>query len=121
MIRRPPRSTHTYTLVPATTLFRSDSGHHCPRPEHALRRRAETRIAARGSIGGILISDRDVAESRLPQQGDVIGAGRRLRRLAGRTEEHTSELQSLMRRQYAVFRLKKKIKKIKRKNTENNI
>src|SRR3546814_8349495 len=117
MIRRPPRSTRTDTLFPYTTLFRSPDfdglddaghvrcgadarvqgagddarhpGHHAhgacrrrrqdPRSEHRLRR---LRLQA------VLISEAD--------------------RASPRSEEHTSELQSLMRSSYAVFCLKKK-------------
>src|SRR3546814_1347687 len=91
MIRRPPRSTRTDTLFPYTTLFRS----HPP----ALRPRRRP-----GAFPG----------------GDLPPAGRRdvlrhraLHVLRGdpptvRSEEHTSELQSLMRISYAVFCLKKK-------------
>src|SRR3546814_6529946 len=83
MIRRPPRSTRTDTLFPYTTLFRS----------------------GRGAAGEGPVRDR---------RGDPRRAGQGLRRLpeeerAGlRSEEHTSELQSLMRISYAVFCLKKK-------------
>src|SRR3546814_10598508 len=82
MIRRPPRSTRTDTLFPDTTLFRS-----------AVQRRAEREMP-------------DLALLALRRQGVVE------RRCAGdraRSEEHTSELQSLMRTSYAVFCLKKKI------------
>src|SRR3546814_7229602 len=101
MIRRPPRSTRTATLFPYTTLFRSS----CPckiTGRHACR------------IGGL--------------EGFVAGAGDRVlrpqlsahfpsdlhfvktdrARIGARSEEHTSELQSLMRISYAVFCLKKK-------------
>src|SRR3546814_6302027 len=78
MIRRPPRSTRTDTLLPYTTLFRS--------------------IPAQGKAalqpGGIHIM--------------LIGLKQPLRE---RSEEHTSELQSLMRNSYAVFCLKKKNKR----------
>src|SRR3546814_7468315 len=88
MIRRPPRSTRTDTLVPYTTLFRSD---HWPE-------RGST--AAYGSS----------ANHRSQQQ---LGRVRRRRLLRHgfalrRSEEHTSELQSLMRISYAVFCLNKK-------------
>src|SRR3546814_6191203 len=85
MIRRPPRSTRTDTLFPYTTLFRSPR---CPRreaAEHHRRAPAQHR------------SPRGVSSS--PFQGDFA---------ARRSEEHTSELQSLMRISYAVFCLKKK-------------
>src|SRR3546814_9157103 len=78
MIRRPPRSTRTDTLFPYTTLFRS---HH--------------RFAIRRYDYG-----------RWFQQ--YLPRSRRKRHTGGRSEEHTSELQSLMRISYAVFCLKKK-------------
>src|SRR3546814_6005455 len=101
MIRRPPRSTRTDTLFPYTTLFRSYV-------RHRLRRRRVPRI-----------SQRDRVEHRLQvEQSGVLGQRRRkdpraARKLA-RSEEHTSELQSLMRISYAVFCLKKKKQKIQR-------
>src|SRR3546814_9438466 len=89
MIRRPPRSTRTDTLFPYTTLFRSlwrRPSSDSERPSKALmlrlRRRRQLRAAAC-----------------LPSTC----------RGSGRSEEHTSELQSLMRISYAVFCLKKKI------------
>src|SRR3546814_10342134 len=98
MIRRPPRSTRTDTLFPYTTLFRSqvcqaalDRG--CLRDRHERRR-----LAAGGS--GQRWRSRPARQGRADQ-----GAGR------SRSEEHTSELQSLMRISYAVFCLKKKKKK----------
>src|SRR3546814_18816405 len=81
MIRRPPRSTRTDTLFPYTTLFRSLLHERRGRP----RRR------------------------RHPHAPQVIGWAERVaHRPLGRSEEHTSELQSLMRISYAVFCLKKK-------------
>src|SRR3546814_10388727 len=80
MIRRPPRSTRTDTLFPYTTLFRSDR-----------------QIA--------IINSMTKKERANP---DLLNASRRKRIAAGRSEEHTSELQSLMRISYAVFCLKKK-------------
>src|SRR3546814_2363216 len=86
MIRRPPRSTRTDTLFPYTTLFRSVY------PERFL-------------YGDVLCF---VGPVRLPG-GRSKGPGRgRPARPVGRSEEHTSELQSLMRISYAVFCLKKK-------------
>src|SRR3546814_1875639 len=87
MIRRPPRSTRTDTLFPYTTLFRSASGGErriIPVAAHFRHRHR----AHRGDRGGADTGDRD---------------GRH-----DRSEEHTSELQSLMRISYAVFCLKKK-------------
>src|SRR3546814_4552528 len=83
MIRRPPRSTRTDTLFPYTTLFRSD-----PLP-----------------AGVVQAGDLLLLRTRDP------GPGHRVRSI--RSEEHTSELQSLMRISYAVFCLKKKKKKKK--------
>src|SRR3546814_3893403 len=103
MIRRPPRSTRTDTLFPYTTLFRSP-GAQCP----AGVRRA-SRAGNTGGLGG--------GQGVVHQQADpsAVGVGhQRFRALAGdaaadgRSEEHTSELQSLMRISYAVFCLKKK-------------
>src|SRR3546814_9618442 len=87
MIRRPPRSTRTYTLFPYTTLVRSFSApisSFLPAP-------APPRQQVRGSA----ISWQRVWKNFPPQS-------------ASRSEEHTSELQSLMRISYAVFCLKKK-------------
>src|SRR3546814_10210866 len=81
MIRRPPRSTRTDTLFPYTTLFRSQV------PPHQV--------------------DADAVQERGRGPGHHRPADARARDL--RSEEHTSELQSLMRISYAVFCLKKKI------------
>src|SRR3546814_10568502 len=83
MIRRPPRSTRTDTLFPYTTLFRSGNGFHtirCPWLSPA--------------ICASEIQPKTVCRGRSAPQM--------------RSEEHTSELQSLMRISYAVFCLKKK-------------
>src|SRR3546814_4466507 len=112
MIRRPPRSTRTDTLFPYTTLFRSP--HRPPRlvalhqvageeREHPVRHREVNRqqqaegadLDRREHQSRIL----DVQETRVSQQSDEAEE---------RSEEHTSELQSLMRISYAVFCLKKK-------------
>src|SRR3546814_989778 len=101
MIRRPPRSTRTDTLFPYTTLFRS----------HAR------------SVGALLhLLGRGYRAEALPPHGRPTRTTLRRRRLripmpdsrtadTLRSEEHTSELQSLMRISYAVFCLKKKNKK----------
>src|SRR3546814_3066060 len=96
MIRRPPRSTRTDTLFPYTTLFRSRSDYSAP----AIM--LQTLMPARFS-GSIARSRGDYSPSRSPGRL-AVAAG-------GRSEEHTSELQSLMRISYAVFCLKKKKKK----------
>src|SRR3546814_7346913 len=105
MIRRPPRSTRTDTLFPYTTLFRS------------------------------LLAHLEQLSWPLPRQKDRDADSRRQRRIAvrrhavrprrgedelHRSEEHTSELQSLMRISYAVFCLKKK-KKLQETKEQTNV
>src|SRR3546814_7720971 len=93
MIRRPPRSTRTDTLFPYTTLFRSvakPAGHDLPVAERQLA--ADIEHAA-------LLDDGHIGGDRRGGLGEFE---------AERSEEHTSELQSLMRISYAVFCLKKK-------------
>src|SRR3546814_6764572 len=86
MIRRPPRSTRTDTLFPYTTLFRS-------------RRLGGARPGRTGRMaGGVDRASRGVA---------AAAGGLARKRATERSEEHTSELQSLMRLSYAVFCLKK--------------
>src|SRR3546814_1515557 len=101
MLRRPPRSTRTDTLFPDTTLFRSILFHF-----HGLR------LGPRGLLdfGSIYpLPPIVVRQVYGPYVADLKAAIARLRS-AGRSEEHTSELQSLMRRSYAVICLKKKKK-----------
>src|SRR3546814_2531720 len=116
MIRRPPRSTRTDTLFPYTTLFRSPGRWRgrcstCPTPWARAGRRAgsDRRHGDARLVGGEVDH---VAQ--LPPE--VVGGGPR--DLHERSEEHTSELQSLMRISYAVFCLKKK-KTVIRNNTMN--
>src|SRR3546814_4530248 len=89
MIRRPPRSTRTDTLFPYTTLFRSALSGCGPGFVYRF-------IDALAGAGAALA----------PVPAHELG-----RRVTQRSEEHTSELQSLMRISYAVFCLKKKKKK----------
>src|SRR3546814_2691322 len=94
MIRRPPRSTRTDTLFPYTTLFRSGGSGLRAAPRTGDRR---------NHIEGALDAG--------PDGKGRGGPARRARGMPdqqGRSEEHTSELQSLMRISYAVFCLKKK-------------
>src|SRR3546814_6572146 len=100
MKRRPPRSTRTDTLFPYTTLFRSWPGSSCDGKR--LRDGPAARAWRRLRTGSRPSSDMRVAD---PPRGDHEC---RSRISAGRSEEHTSELQSLMRISYAVFCLKKK-------------
>src|SRR3546814_1563454 len=105
MIRRPPRSTRPDTLFPYTTLFRS--------PEHHIGLRVDQppiRIVRPVEI----IEIEPLAGHRV--KGEQLGHIARIerdrlgfaQRQLVRSEEHTSELQSLMRNSYAVFCLKKK-------------
>src|SRR3546814_4124801 len=111
MIRRPPRSTRTDTLFPYTTLFRSQSGVELPHTSHILITIAEE--VGQGASHGL---HADVAEM-LSIDNAVCAPGQHsiengitvpMADMTGRSEEHTSELQSLMRISYAVFCLKKK-------------
>src|SRR3546814_2441229 len=111
MIRRPPRPNLTDTLFPYPTLFRSGRSDDADRnPRAADRDRTRDRTAPRGDGQGILAQPiwQQIRSQRhggyahaLPaRSGQGHGGG-------GRSEEHTSELQSLMRMSYAVFCLKK--------------
>src|SRR3546814_2081063 len=95
MIRRPPRSTRTDTLFPYTTLFRSRLRSLCLAgfldPLHELNDRL------------IVVTIQQIHESVQPLAHSFVPA-----LFVHRSEEHTSELQSLMRISYAVFCLKKK-------------
>src|SRR3546814_1696140 len=93
MIRRPPRSTRTDTLFPYTTLFRS--------LEQVRRGPVEADLALLHEVGLVRQGERDVDRLLDHHDGGAL-----------RSEEHTSELQSLMRISYAVFCLKKKKKNI---------
>src|SRR3546814_3715552 len=101
MIRRPPRSTRTDTLFPYTTLFRSDGAFLCT---HALRPR---RVAA-DVIKPRRVENISGSSSRKASWPLSVSISTKLTLAAARSEEHTSELQSLMRISYAVFCLKKK-------------
>src|SRR3546814_3036718 len=110
MIRRPPRSTRTDTLFPYTTLFRSWRAARC-----AGYRLSYGRFYVHRLLCTALRPRQDCAGRRLGGSSSSGGADRAsLRRgngrdtWPGRSEEHTSELQSLMRISYAVFCLKKK-------------
>src|SRR3546814_2562591 len=121
MIRRPPRATRTDTLLPYTTLFRSGARRGpvparrrtgADRPAGTARPRTRAAPASRsvrtpcgkrrrGNAGLLPARDRPQADG---------GARRALTGIPARSEEHTSELQSLRRISYAVFCLKKKKK-----------
>src|SRR3546814_5950910 len=103
MIRRPPRSTRTDTLFPYTTLFRS----------------ASYRVFTpfwRALLDQMPPHKPEAAPQSLkplpkPPRGEALADWKLLPRRPDRSEEHTSELQSLMRISYAVFCLKKKKQK----------
>src|SRR3546814_8950476 len=100
MIRRPPRSTRTDTLVPYTTLFRSQAVPLVPRPGLCL-----------GGVAGIGAHHGAAGHRRDDHRAEAVGQdGAGTQYVPRRSEEHTSELQSLMRISYAVFCLKKKSK-----------
>src|SRR3546814_4775377 len=135
MIARPPQSTRTDTLVPYTTLFRSphdadklgrrqaiiERRRDAARPDRAEERLQVAVRIEREDADAILLADAEATEQARTAPGPIVQ--RRIaqplvtlddrRALAmmptgGRSEEHTSELQSLMRISYAVFCLKKK-------------
>src|SRR3546814_9392935 len=109
MIRRPPRSTRTDTLFPYTTLFRSPIVWHRV-PAAAERRTWAVRAPAASSPGPP--RQRLLLRRGFPCRPPPPPGPRSAPRKRGRSEEHTSELQSLMRISYAVFCLNKK-KRIK--------
>src|SRR3546814_1918769 len=106
--RRPPRSTRTDTLFPYTTLFRSSRDQYVWRGADRTRSFAEFRLL-RDLLKQDLPVPRPIAASYL-REGPFYRASILMERLLDvrRSEEHTSELQSLMRISYAVFCLKKK-------------
>src|SRR3546814_10850073 len=110
IIRRPPRSTRTYTLFPYTTLFRSGNPHVFPSeagsgPYTAVSSCLD-RVCKLAGISGV------TPHTLRHTFGSIAGelGFSELTIRAMRSEEHTSELQSLMRISYAVFCLKKKHK-----------
>src|SRR3546814_2512461 len=132
MIRRPPRSTRTDTLFPYTTLFRSeeavqasldvlvllvDGGGDAPAADGPLERHHRVRRLGDGGVVVVgadrprlrQVADVDHADARIPDRGpELVAAAHGVVEPVLRSEEHTSELQSLMRISYAVFCLKTK-------------
>src|SRR3546814_961582 len=119
MIQRPPRSTRTYTLFPYTPLFRS------PKPAAEDRHQESVEDAQRGAreaghrgepeelVCREIEADAGQArDDHAPHHPDGEGQHQAI----GRSEEHTSELQSLMRISYAVFCLKNKHSESTRKH-----
>src|SRR3546814_5932906 len=99
MMLRPPSSTRTDTLFPYTTLFRS------ARPENPGPYGMARRLCAYSSNGAL-------------KNGDGISSLFSTCATSGRSEEHTSELQSLMRNSYAVFCSKKKKQHVRDAKTQ---
>src|SRR3546814_1918207 len=120
MIRRPPRSTRTDTLFPYTTLFRSEQDRH--RSRAVALEVAGGQLPAQAQQFTARLGDVDVDRVELlhggQRRGLVGGDQRALGHRRLRSEEHTSELQSLMRISYAVFCLKKKTKKNTKDQTQ---
>src|SRR3546814_6778286 len=114
MIRRPPRSTRTDTLFPYTTLFRSNVS-----PEGRFQSHVEAEVEDVAVLDDVLLALRPhlagFLGAILAAAADEVLVG------DGRSEEHTSELQSLMRISYAVFCLKKKNKPMNIFNNTKNI
>src|SRR3546814_2608236 len=127
MIRRPPRSTRTDTLFPYTTLFRSitgiGQGYLTATPLQLAIMTARIVNGGRAVPPGLVQGEPPVGGTGVPQESRSLGVDSRWLDLmreamvrvvnspqgtAYRSEEHTSELQSLMRTSYAVFCLKKK-------------
>src|SRR3546814_8623759 len=113
MIRRPPRSTRTDTLLPYTTLFRSRGMSRfallAPDTPYGDAIAAATESAVAQSGGRLMKAERYPSDS----SADLTPVARRFA-ASLRSEEHTSELQSLMRISYAVFCLKNKTHKNQR-------
>src|SRR3546814_5787719 len=99
MIRVPPRSTRTDTLFPYTTLFRSEAA-------------AGRQFQRQAGAGGVGHAAGDAVGGDLEQVSAGAALVAQPQHVVRRSEEHTSELQSLMRISYALLCLKKKNKKI---------
>src|SRR3546814_3491473 len=121
MIRRPPRSTRTDTLFPYTPLFRSLAA--VRRDARRSARRREGR-AARSPGEHRSRRARAARGARCALRAQAVAGGRDMSdlfdKLENRSEEHTSELQSLMRITYAAFCLKKK-KLTNKQNTRKTL
>src|SRR3546814_4608790 len=121
MRRLPPGSTRSYTLVPFTTRFRSDGGARQQAEwlgSGAGPARGQSAVSRRGGGDdtGAGIEQQFVDYD--PKSGQTPLAA--LAQHAGRSEEHTSELQSLMRSSYAVFCFKKNTRKSNERTERNN-
>src|SRR3546814_10715313 len=111
MLRRPPRSTRTDTLFPYTTLFRSQ--------RFGRRLYGSLRLRCGPNKFSALDAHRRWQQLDRLMMTDTLAKSPYLDEAGNRSEEHTSELQSLMRISYAVFCLKKK--KIQQQRTNRQI
>src|SRR3546814_1594598 len=119
MIRRPPRSTRTDTLFPYTTLFRSNGRDHAVDRSERGREGRDVRTCRRSGRHCVARwhGRRAARQDTEVQRRELLRCGG-----ADRSEEHTSELQSLMRISYAVLCLKKKnYKPLPNANNDFNI
>src|SRR3546814_1407345 len=116
MLRRPPRSTRTDTLFPYTTLFRSQPGARAHFDAEVAQRHPRLHRQRAHGVAGIFDDmPAGAVDADHPKQveREILGMDVRCQRAIDahahvRSEEHTSELQSLMRTSYAVFCLKRK-------------
>src|SRR3546814_2508563 len=115
MLRRPPRSTRTYPLFPYTTLFRSQArarryqqGSARHRVEHIFGHLRDDHSRQIGIESGQQAGGDDAARHHFIRRSRSLECMGVRHATCNRSEEHTSELQSLMRISYAVFCLKKK-------------
>src|SRR3546814_3382147 len=116
MIRRPPRSTRTDTLFPYTTLFRSQDDNS---PTHSMNHSELDPVANETKpfdLPGLTLPEDGDDDHRSDNENETATNSTKQRR----SEEHTSELQSLMRISYAVFCLKKKKKKHHKNTSQHN-
>src|SRR3546814_1761970 len=119
MLRRPPRSTRTDTLFPYTTLFRAhlhagDGDRHSSGARVMRSEKVPAKRSPQNTIAAIVAAEgREFGERGLEGARMENIAGR-----CGRSEEHTSELQTIMRKSYAVFGLQKNKSNQKNMNRE---
>src|SRR3546814_10466140 len=114
MRRRPPRSTRTATLFPYTTLFRAGGS-----PYMAVEERVRPAARWQPEVASLNMGSMNFGLFPMLKRYKTFKHDWEPAMLEGRSEEHTSELQSLMRISYAVFCLNKK--KIRLKQRENKI
>src|SRR3546814_1270132 len=106
MSRRQPGSSRTDTLFPYTTLFRSTASCAC-RLTSAAASLAASRSAAACAFAAVAASAAATFFAAAASREATLFCSRAVKEFCNRSEEHTSELQSLMRISYAVFCLKK--------------